>query len=375
MSEQPKNPTLNSQPTASPDAADAVHSPVAQGRRRLLTGGLAAAPLVYSAAARSQSIVLEKVTTASPLAQAGPNTPSGIFSGNVSGPGLTSQYELGESPEYFAENPSDWALVTPPALDGVTDPSASDGGASGCVQPVAQVEPQPQLMPSPPPPPQPTAQPSGRGRTRLPRNVEQGTLAQAGARSYSTPQAQPQAKAQFQSSLQPQVQSGFQSQARPMSQPPLQSRLVDGTNLMHGGRPARAGRERVAQIGASNPSQLGATFASVFGNDSGLKPLAPDDGCGVAPPTVRPVTMYEVLAFPDEVSDTKLDGRGLGRFAQAVAGAYLNSVKGHKYPVAPQQVKAMWNGARTGAGYCPSGYCGSNVWYAKDVMAYLQTTW
>lgn len=85
--------------------------------------------------------------------------------------------------------------------------------------------------------------------------------------------------------------------------------------------------------------------------------------------------MYEVLAFPDEVSDTQLDGRSLGRLAQSVAAAYLNSVKNHKYPVAPAQVKAMWNNARTGAGYCPSGYCGSNVWYAKDVMAYLQTTW
>ena len=119
---------------------------------------------------------------------------------------------------------------------------------------------------------------------------------------------------------------------------------------------------------------LGATFKSVFGSDLGLTPLAAED-CADNSGAPRSVTIYEVLAFPDDVSDTTIDGIKLGRFARHIAGAYLNSVNVTKYPVKPEQVKAMWHDARTGAGYCPSGYCGSNVWYAKDVTAYLETTW
>ena len=81
----------STKPIVSPDAENALGRQVATGRRRLLAGGIAAAPIFYATSALSAKsdphVVRERVTTASPLAQTALNSPSGTFSGNVSSPG------------------------------------------------------------------------------------------------------------------------------------------------------------------------------------------------------------------------------------------------------------------------------------------------
>jgi hypothetical protein len=362
MSQQPEDPTLNKNPIASSDATDVVRPPVATARRRLLAGGLAAAPLFYSAAARSGSadrhVVRERVTTASPLAQDALNSPSGVFSGNVSSPGASSMYAPGSSPDYWTENATGWGgTVASPSIDALqVDPATELSGSN-----------------------------SGSGDTGMATSCDPSVAAEPSLASSANPVstiAPVPADPVLRGGRDKQKPGAGTSRPRDSGGSPTRSSTTShsagtraatttGTRGNGGADPRRV---KIARVGRKDPAQLGATFKSVFGNDLGLTPIASDD-CVDNAGAPRSVTIYEVLAFPDDVSNTTIDGIKLGRFARHVAGAYLNSVNVTKYPVRPEQVKAMWRDARTGAGYCPTGYCGTNVWYAKDVTAYLETTW
>ena len=83
----------------------------------------------------------------------------------------------------------------------------------------------------------------------------------------------------------------------------------------------------------------------------------------------RDVSLWEVLAYPDDVSAV------LGDFASVIAAAYLNSLAFKDYPVRPEQILHMWTDGPDN-GYCPTSGCGgAHVWDIDRIMQYLRSTW
>lgn len=131
---------------------------------------------------------------------------------------------------------------------------------------------------------------------------------------------------------------------------------------------------------------FGATFASIFGvgSDTGLIPVVPTmralgatcNGAFRYTLDARPVSLWEVLAYPTNISTTVVDGIGLGTFAGYVAAAYLNKLANPGYPLSVGQILHMWNQGRTSAGFCPAAGCtAANAWYASRISQYLIATW
>ncbi len=131
---------------------------------------------------------------------------------------------------------------------------------------------------------------------------------------------------------------------------------------------------------------FGATFASIFGvgSDAGLVSVVPTmrargSACNGAfhyDVDARPISLWEVLAYPTLISSTSVYGLGLGQLASYVAAAILNKRLDSAYPPTIEQIIHMWNEGRTLAGFCPTSGCSaSSAWYAPRIAQYLIGTW
>ncbi|MCC6472718.1 MAG: hypothetical protein IT514_03140 [Burkholderiales bacterium] len=118
-----------------------------------------------------------------------------------------------------------------------------------------------------------------------------------------------------------------------------------------------------------NGNGYGTTFVSIFSpSAAGMVPVVPAADSDPRQVSARPVTLWEVLAFPTEVGGT------MSQTARALVAAYLNTKTIGNYPLTTLQVLDMWNQLVTLGSYCPISGCGT-PWNATQVKTYLETTY
>lgn len=133
-----------------------------------------------------------------------------------------------------------------------------------------------------------------------------------------------------------------------------------------------SGKERVKPVPSYSSPDFGTSFVSFFVVDPGFKRVVPNpvaSGATAAPNQARPISMWEIMAYPVEVDN----GTGLGQLARHCIAAYLSALSSSTYPVTTTQIKAMWDAGRTGVGYCPIPGC-TTSWDTTAIISYLSGT-
>lgn len=126
----------------------------------------------------------------------------------------------------------------------------------------------------------------------------------------------------------------------------------------------------------SGGHQFGASFASVFGSVSGMKPVVPNrpagDNKGVVDGS-RAVCMWEILCYPSQVASEAGLNVVTVQLARHLVAAYFNTYVVADYPLTRAQIVAMWQNTGGLGTWCPIPGC-STGWGPAEIICYLKRT-